>query len=202
MQSDGSVTNWIQALKAGDRGAAQALWNRYFEKIVRQASKQINRQDRRVADEDDIAISVFTELCSQLENGSLPYLSGRDELWRLLIRMTAHKSVDQIRYLKREKRGAGKVRGESVFESKKFENAPGIEAIIGDEPGPEFVVALRDQIASVFAALPEKNLQEIARGKMEGRTNQELASIFDCSERTIERRLQMIRVKCEEEFLS
>ena len=42
-------------------------------------------------------------------------------------------------------------------------------------------------------------LREVAMRKMEGYTNAELAEQFDCSERTVERGLQLIRRKWKEE---
>ena len=36
----GSVTRWIGGLRAGDGEAAQALWERYFDRLVRLARKR------------------------------------------------------------------------------------------------------------------------------------------------------------------
>jgi hypothetical protein len=37
----GSVTHWIGALKAGDKEAAQPLWERYFDRLVRLAGAKL-----------------------------------------------------------------------------------------------------------------------------------------------------------------
>ena len=34
MSSQGSVTAWIDQLRAGDRAAAQPLWQGYFQRLV------------------------------------------------------------------------------------------------------------------------------------------------------------------------
>jgi ECF sigma factor len=39
MSSTGSVTNWITLLKAGERDAAQELWQRYHKRLVGLARK-------------------------------------------------------------------------------------------------------------------------------------------------------------------
>jgi ECF sigma factor len=38
---EGSVTRWIGDLKSGGDSAAQHLWERYFERLVRLARKQL-----------------------------------------------------------------------------------------------------------------------------------------------------------------
>jgi len=46
MSSEGSVTHWIGQLKAGNSAAAQPLWERYFQQLVRLAREPVggNRQ--------------------------------------------------------------------------------------------------------------------------------------------------------------
>ncbi len=73
--------------------------------------------------------------------------------------------------------------------------------VVGDEPTPEFAVMMAEQITRLLNLLDDDALQQLALAKMEGYTNQEMAKKMNCSERTIERRLKLIRVKCTEEFL-
>ncbi len=54
-----SVTVWIASLKAGDADAAQKLWQRYFETLVRLARDRLRGAPRTVADEEDAALSAF-----------------------------------------------------------------------------------------------------------------------------------------------
>ena len=60
MSTDGSVTGWIDRLKAGDHAAAQPLWERYFARLVGLARQRLEGQPRRAADEEDVALSAFT----------------------------------------------------------------------------------------------------------------------------------------------
>ena len=59
MVPEESVTRWITQLRQGDDQAPQELWNRYFEKLVRLASKHLEPIARRAADEEDVALSAF-----------------------------------------------------------------------------------------------------------------------------------------------
>ncbi len=56
MEDKGSVTHWIHAIKTGESAAASALWERYFEKLVRLARGKLDGMPRRIADEEDVAL--------------------------------------------------------------------------------------------------------------------------------------------------
>jgi hypothetical protein len=88
MASEGSVTHWLGQLCAGDQAAAQPLWERYFQRLVDQARARLRATPRRVADEEDVALSVFDSFCRGAERGRFPQLSDRDDLWRLLVVIT------------------------------------------------------------------------------------------------------------------
>ena len=58
-ESGRSVTRWLESLKAGDADAAQKLWERYFQALVRLARNRLRAASRAVADEEDAALSAF-----------------------------------------------------------------------------------------------------------------------------------------------
>ena len=65
MASEGSITHCIQLLKAGERTAAQQLWERYFQRLVGLARAQLRDAPRRAADDEDVALGdVAAELVS------------------------------------------------------------------------------------------------------------------------------------------
>src|SRR5262245_62417052 len=51
MEPTGSVSHWLGQLKAGDRAAAQPLWERYFRRLVALARTRLQGTPRRAADE-------------------------------------------------------------------------------------------------------------------------------------------------------
>src|SRR4051812_38496320 len=101
MDDHGSVTLWLGALRAGDLDAAQPLWERYFARLVRLARARLHATPRADADEEDAALSAFDSFCDGAARGRLPRLADRDELWRLLVVLTARKAAAQARRRRR-----------------------------------------------------------------------------------------------------
>ena len=57
--SSQSVTLWLGQLQAGESAAAQQLWQRYLDRLLRLASRKLGDLPRRVADEEDVVLSAF-----------------------------------------------------------------------------------------------------------------------------------------------
>src|SRR5262249_1376561 len=125
MPTPGSVTALIERLEAGDHDAAQPLWERYYPRLVRLAPARLRGAPRRVADEQDVALSAFDSFCRGVEQGRFPQLKDRDGLWALLVLITVRKAADLTRYNRRERRGGGQVRGDSALEAHDGERAGG-----------------------------------------------------------------------------
>ena len=102
---ESSITQWIAALKKGDVLVVQQLWEKYAERLVVLARRRLADSPRAVSDEEDIALSAFRTVCHAAANGRFSDLRNRDELWWLLLRVTRHKILDQIRRDRAEKRG-------------------------------------------------------------------------------------------------
>ena len=185
-----SITRWIADLKRGDDSAATALWGRYFDRLVRLAQAKLGPAHRRVADEEDVALSVFRCLCDGAARGQFTHLTDRDDLWRLLATLTLHKVIDQKRRAGVQKRGGGDVRGESVFGDAE---GVGLDQCLADEPTPESLAILAEEHERLLAALGDDTLRTIALLKLEGFTNEEIAERLGVTCRSVERKLQRIR---------
>jgi RNA polymerase sigma factor (sigma-70 family) len=196
-----SVTLWIEQLKGGQAGEAQEqLWNRYFARLVALARGKLGVNPRRQADEEDVALSALETFFRGVSAGRFPKLRDRNNLWPLLVQITARKALNQIRDGRVQKRGSGQVRGESVWQGAEAESAvAGIEQLIGNEPTPQFAAQIAEQCQLLLAPLNEE-LRAVARLKLEGYTTQEIADRLTTSPRTIERRLESIRRKWAEQI--
>jgi DNA-directed RNA polymerase specialized sigma24 family protein len=189
MSSDGSVTHWLHQLRAGDAGATQGLWSRYYQALVELARRKLRGQPRGPADEEDAALSAFDSFCRQAQAGRFPQLQDRDDLWRLLVVITARKVLRLVERERAQKRGGGRVRAEA--------DLPGddevLAQVVGTEPTPEFAAQVAEECQRLLDLLGDPRLRAIAVWKMEGHTNEEIATRLNCSPFTVTRKLGRIR---------
>ena len=195
MSSAASVTTWVEQLRAGNRAAAQHLWDRYFPRLVGLARQKLRGLPRRATDEEDVALSAFDSFCRGAEQGRFPRLEGRDDLWALLVVITAGKAIDLRQRETRQKRGGGRVSGESVLDDLlgNKDGAAGIGQVVGAEPTPELAARVAEEFQRLLAQLPGDELRTVALRRMEGYTNAEIAAELGCADATVERRLKLIR---------
>jgi DNA-directed RNA polymerase specialized sigma24 family protein len=182
MSAEHSVSHWLALLKEGDSLAAQKLWERYFHRLVGLARLKLQDSPRRAADQEDVALSAFASFCAGAEHGRFPLLDDRDDLWRLLVVVTARKASHHLRSEGQKKRGSGAVPEDVV-----------LEEVVGREPTPEFAAQVADECRQLLGRLADADLEKVAVAKMEGYSNGEIAGRFGCAARTIERKLQLIR---------
>ena len=201
MSSEGSITRWIAELEFGRADEAQEeLWRRYFHRLVGLAHLKLGETPRTVADEEDVATAALNSFFGGMAVGQFPSLRNRDELWPLLAKITYHKALDQQRYLLAEKRGGGRVRGDSAMTGPSDSLAEWPAALVEEELRPDFLVAIGEQCDRLMALLPDDQLRTIARRRLEGYKNAEIAKELGVIERTIERRLSLIRSLWSEEL--
>ena len=183
MSSDRSVTFWIGRLKAGDAQAAQKLWEAYFRRLVGLARKKLHGVPRRAADEEDVVLSAFDSFCRGAGRDRFPRLQDRDDLWQVLVLLTARKAIDLRQHEGRAKRGGGTEPAEAAV----------LEQVVGREPTPEFAAQVAEECRRLLAKLDDPDLRALALWKMEGYTTEEIAARLGCVPRTVERKLRVIR---------
>jgi DNA-directed RNA polymerase specialized sigma24 family protein len=194
----GSVTHWIAALRAGESAAAQPLWERFFERLVRRARARsvIPRRGGVIDDEEDSALSAFKSVCVGLAGGEFLELSDRDDLWRFLVVIARRKAINKARDAMRQKRGGGRVLRESEMDPPgDAQDDGGLDQLAGSDPSPEFLAIMAEECQRLMTLLdhPDLRLQEVANWKLEGLTRDEIADQLGCSRRTVAARLVLIR---------
>src|SRR5260221_6155963 len=190
MSSTGSITHLFEQLQGGDRASVQKLWELYFRRLVGLARKKLGDLPRRAAGEEDVALSAFDSFCRAAEQGRFPQLLDRDNLWRVLMVMTARKALHLVRDEHRLKRGGGNV-GE-------LDDAE-LEQVVGREPTPDFAAQVAEECERLLSSLENKELETVALMKMDGHSNDEIAAHLNCAPRSVGRKLQLIRGIWEKE---
>lgn len=187
-----SVTRWIGHLKEGDSDAAHHLCERYFRRIVGLARAKLGDTRRGASDEEDVALSAFRNLCEGAAHGRFDLLHDRDDLWRLLVVITARKAADLKKRENRVKRGGGRILDQGGLGDDSHEPAA-LELIAGDEPTPEFIAEVAEEFQRRLDRLGDATLQRVALLRLEGYEYDEIAERLGIARRTVARKLEMIR---------
>jgi len=202
MRGDEPVTYWLRQLGTGDEEAARLLWQRYYRELVELAQARLGTTPRRVADEEDVALSVMRSLYEGAARGQFAELVNRQELWQLLATITVRKVVDRQRLLGQQKRGSGRVRGDCVLLANDDDGSGvAFDQFGGDAPTPEVLAIAAEEFQRLMVLLNDDRLRQIAQWKLEGYTNEEIAVRLALTCRSIERKLQQIRQVWEGELV-
>jgi DNA-directed RNA polymerase specialized sigma24 family protein len=186
------VSQWLLRLAEGDDNAAQKIWNDYFGKLVSLARRKLEGIPRRDSDEEDVALSAMNSFYRGVVQHKFDHLHNRDDLWKLLVTITVRKATAKRRSYFAQKRGGGRVRGESVFGDHEDEQG-GLADILGTEPTPELAMSVAENCGQMLDQLQDETLRQIALWTLEGYRTEEIAGKLGCVRRTVERKLERIR---------
>ncbi len=195
MSDQDSVSQWLGPLQAGDEAAVEKLWQRYFSQLVQLARKKVHGGGQREAAED-VALSAFDSFCRAAREGRFPQLTDRDNLWRLLVVITARKAAHHTRDALRQKRGGG------VMGTRRDDADLSLEQLVSREPSPEFAAQAAEECRRLLRLLADSELEVIALRRMEGYAVEEIAQQLGYVPRTIKRKLHLIRTLWEQEITS
>ena len=197
MVHDGSVTRLIQLLRSDDSVerdlAAQLIWRRYFRDLLELARNNLNKRIRRREDEEDVLQSMYKSFCLRQQRGEFD-LAGRDALWKLLVTITLRKARNTAKKQGREMRHVA--REQTVTDGDESSSAGWVlEQMDAAGPSPAEAAALNEVLEQRLEMLGDPELRQIALWRLEGYSNREIAGKLDCTERSVERRLERIRSK-------
>ncbi|MBL8871883.1 MAG: hypothetical protein JNK90_19060 [Planctomycetaceae bacterium] len=194
MPASGSITLWLDRLRNQEDSIAQnALWQQFATRVLSLARAKLRYHRTKIADEDDVANSVFEALFTGVASGGFPNLNNRDDLWGLLIRLTENKAIDLIRYENRKRRIA-KPNGAGPLD-KREEND--VQNDLSNFPDKRLTAEEELQFAEtcslLLARLEDPVLIAIAQFKLEGHSNTAISEFISRPLRTVERKIAMIR---------
>ncbi len=200
-ENPGSVTRMIVGVKAGADEAVEKLWERYSRRIIGLARVRLRGTSRMAANEEDVANSAFGSFCVRAARGEFPRLDKRDDLWRLVARITARKAVHLVEHEHRLKRGSGLVIAHTDLDgSNNGDGSAQLLQIEGLDPTPEFAATMAEECQRLLDSLGDDTLRQVALWKADGYTDEEIAGHLNCSRRTVARKLDLIREMWEGEL--
>ncbi|MSQ48671.1 MAG: RNA polymerase subunit sigma-70 [Deltaproteobacteria bacterium] len=219
MSNSGTVTRLICQARNGDERAANELWNVYFHRLTGIARKRLPAGKRRAVDEEDIALNALASFFRGARGGRFSRLNNRDDLWRLLVQITSNKAAHHLEREAAQKRGGGRVRGESVLQARAGQTDsaadlgaqrpfPVVLDAQDEQAASEFAVALNDECERLLDLLGNKNeprvaeLRKIAVWKLKGHTNAEIAKKLCRGATTVDRKVRLIRDRWLHENIS
>ena len=201
MATSHSVTRWLQQLKRGDRQAVGPLWERYFTSLVRLARTWFPGTPTAAASAEDAALEAFASFCRRAEEDGFARLSDRDDLWQILVALAFRKRCNQVQYEGRQQRrpAGGRVYAASALEKDDGEAGALFTNMLSGEPEPALVVEAAEECRRLLAGLEDEQLRQVALGRVEGFSNEEIAAKLGRAVATVERKLALIRRRWEKE---
>ena len=149
--------------------------------------RHLDNRIRRREDEHDILQSMYASFCiGQREGNASP--ASREELWRLLVRITLCKVVNTAN------------RNFAARRDVKREHSPSptlfplwmLDHVDRAQVNPDERLIVLEELDNLLRELPE-NLRQIVVWKVEGFTNAEIARHLNCTVRSIELKMQLTR---------
>jgi DNA-directed RNA polymerase specialized sigma24 family protein len=129
--------------------------------------------------------------------GQFERLNDRADLWRLLIAITVNKALSRRERLDRKKRGGGAPAGQAADDGESDADDAGggdLSALRSPEPTPEAAAIVDEHIKELLDQLGDPVLRDVALWRLDGLTNAEIARKMGCVTRTVERKLERIRL--------
>lgn len=200
IQGDPNGHNNVQGTDSGNTFSCE-VWAEFFPKLASFARKKLGSTPRREVDEEDIALSAINSFFTGVRDGRYT-VRERGDLWRLLATITARKTTRQHRRFFAEKRGGGRVRGESVFLHREDAPANGLDGFLDPNQMPEFKEQIVATCEDLLMQLNDEKLRTTALMRMEGFSNQEISSHLGCSVARTKQRLSKIRTLWESAWQS
>lgn len=188
------VSVWIDELRQADEAAAFQIWEHFAARLHKMARKNLRARTKRVYDEEDVVQSMFHSVCRGLTEGRFPDLRDRVSLWRLMLVMTGNKIQNRHRFDQQQRRDNRRTLSDSIFESASSDQANQIAgSLVSREPTPEFVAEFEETCERLLGELTDPDLKDIAILRIEGYDDSEIGEKLNCSRRTVQRRLEVIR---------
>jgi RNA polymerase sigma factor (sigma-70 family) len=181
------VAQW----RAGDQKAAQKVFDRYAERLMILARKRISQRLASRVDAEDVVQSVFRTFFQRAKAGKFEF-EDQDDLFKLLVRITVHKTLRQVEFHKAGKRDTG------METAQGDDNTERLQQFLSREPSPDSEVAFLDQLEHFLSQLKPQE-RRILEMRVQGYSNDEITKELGIIDRRIRRIIERVRGLAEQE---
>ena len=183
----GTVTAWMNELKAGNFEACERLWDYFVPDILKKIAPDC--RNLKTFDEEDIVLVAFYNLTTAMTQCKVDSVTNRKEFWRLLKTITKRRLSDLIRYERAEKRG-GEDRVVSIAQTPES-----FEVVDTIDHRSDCCGELLSKLLEVADGMNRPEFRTIIELKVSGMTNAEVARKLGMSLRTIQYLINDIKKK-------
>jgi DNA-directed RNA polymerase specialized sigma24 family protein len=187
-EGSGTISRLYQELTAGNRQAADRLWEQFFPRLLGLIKKTFGDRPCRLPDAEDIAQSVLASFCLRAERGDFGEDLERQNMWALLSVMAVRRVHKLYRREQTQKRGAGRVLAEADMPAD-AEHGFALDQIARSLSAREL-----DLNCEELLAMLDDSLRQLVLLKLMQHTNREIADKLHWTERKVERKLQLVRL--------
>jgi RNA polymerase sigma factor (sigma-70 family) len=163
---------------------ATEVFNRFAQRLIGLARKQLRRAIGRKEDPADVVQSVYRSFFRRQREGQFDVESW-DEIWRILVVITLRKCSKRIEYFRAARRD---VRREVHLPAAWH----AVEQLVARDPTPTQATVLADTLEQLMSGL-EQTDQNILCMHLQGYTTQEISVSVGFAQRTVRRCLNMVR---------
>jgi len=179
----------VHRIRGGEQEAATQLYLKYAARLHSWASSRTSRAYATRFDEEDVVQSVFRTFFRRVSEGLYDVPPG-EELWQLLLVISLNKIRKLANHHRAKKRDVGKTSGSEVLE------IAGGQNLSTDETSMQILQMVLDELFVDMTATQ----RDVVQLRIEGYKTDDIAERTGRSSRTVERVLQLFRIKLSDEL--
>jgi hypothetical protein len=199
-----AITQLLQQLGSADATVNERLFRFYRCQLQEAARNALAGHNRRVEDEEDLLSVVLGDFLMAGAGGLIQVPDSREDVLRMLWVRVYQRARNMVRDEHRQRRGGGRVRGDSVFGNPDNEDYEGgFDCFPDDSPLPEEAVLLAENVAELhqrFFDCLGPVLEPVGRLWLQGYTPTEIANQLNVGLSSAYRKLDKILVRFEQIF--
>jgi RNA polymerase sigma-70 factor (ECF subfamily) len=177
--------NLVDLFRQGNQDAARQIYDRYLDRLLTLARRRISQRLASRVDPEDIVQSVFRTFFVRIKEGQFVF-DEQDDLCKLLMRITLHKTLRQVAFHKAAKRDPTQETPQGEHHQDQ------LMALFTREPTQEATVAFLDQLEHFLGQLRPQE-RTILEMRLQGHSNEDIATKLGIYDRKIRRVIEHVR---------